>query len=109
MAQASAEKFEQTGPAEQKKVVSAPQGEWSRTLQYSLTKKKGTKPLVHVIYKRVKVCHSSTLARKLRVKAKVLRRTRYFHREGKRILQKRERENRKGKSIFADEGERMSK
>ena len=49
MAQASAEKFEQTGPAERKRVASAPQSEQlARTREPSLPKEKGTEPSVQI-------------------------------------------------------------
>ena len=67
MVQASAEKLEQTGPAEKERVASVPQREqFARMPEPPLPKGKGTEPSVHSTRswrERVKVGESRTLAR----------------------------------------------
>ena len=68
MAQASAEKLEQIGPAEKERVFSVPQREQlARTPEPPLKKGKGTEPSVQSTRswgERVKVGESRTLARR---------------------------------------------
>ena len=77
MAQASAEEFEQTWPAEKERAASVPQGEQlASTLEPPLPKRKRTEPSVQSTRswgERVKVGESRTLAREKMIRARAWR------------------------------------
>ena len=88
MAQASAEKLEQTGPAEKKRVASVPQSE-----QLSSTPKgKGTEASVQSTRscggERVKVGESHTLARERGIRARAWRGKGGLHGERRQVLRR---------------------
>ena len=72
MAQASAEKLEQSGPAQKERVASVSQKEQlASTPEPPLPKGKRTEPSVKSVRgERVKVSESSTLARKREIRAR---------------------------------------
>ena len=101
MAQASAEKFKHTGPAEKERVASVPQREQlARTPEPPLPKRKGTEPSVQSTRswgggERVKVGESRTLARKRGITAGAWSGKGGLHREGRQITRRKGRASKK--------------
>ena len=96
MTQTSAEKLENTRPAEKERVASMPQRESSRQVRNSLLcqKEKEQSRQSRVPdheRKRVKVGESRTLARERRIRARAWRGKGGLHREERQILTRKER------------------
>ena len=87
MAQASAEKLEQTGPAEKKKsglsVTTRAVGKYARAALAKRKRNRAVSTEHQIVMRRVKVSKSRTLARERRIKAGTWEGKSRLHSEGK--------------------------